>query len=262
MAVGGVYRPGTLLANSDGLIAMTGIPDAPSDGTLYGRENGAWVPALPLAGGALSAPGNLTVGGTLAVTGSTSFTLAPTAPTAAPGDSSTTLATTAFVATSFAPIANPTFTGLVTPGANGIKGVAAASNAPAGSVGEYISATATAQNAAASGNFFPIASVSLTAGDWDVWGSVIGGAAGNGITQVGAAVSTAAGSGGLTGGDWNFGDGFGYIYCPSGSSGFPVQSGVSRVSLAATTTVYVNGYCTYTTGTPTFSGKIQARRVR
>lgn len=40
-----------------------------------------------------------------------SFTISPTAPTPTAGDSSTQLATTAFVAASFAPIGNPTFTG-------------------------------------------------------------------------------------------------------------------------------------------------------
>lgn len=41
------------------------------------------------------------------------FTGVPTAPTAAPGTSTTQIATTAFVATSFAPLASPTFSGTV-----------------------------------------------------------------------------------------------------------------------------------------------------
>lgn len=40
------------------------------------------------------------------------FTGNPTAPTPSPGDNDTSVATTAFVATSFAPIASPTFTGV------------------------------------------------------------------------------------------------------------------------------------------------------
>lgn len=38
-----------------------GIPDAPSDGTLYGRENAGWVNAVPLAGGTMT--GLLTLSG-------------------------------------------------------------------------------------------------------------------------------------------------------------------------------------------------------
>jgi hypothetical protein len=53
---------------------------------------------LPLTGGALAGPGNLTIGGTLGVTGVTTFTLSPVGPTPAVADNSTKLATTAFVA--------------------------------------------------------------------------------------------------------------------------------------------------------------------
>jgi hypothetical protein len=34
----------------------TGIPEAPTDGALYGRSNGAWFPAVPIAGGTMTAP--------------------------------------------------------------------------------------------------------------------------------------------------------------------------------------------------------------
>ena len=54
-----------------------GISDAPNDGTFYGRHNGAWANVAPLASPALTG--------------------APTAPTPTAGDSSTNIATTAFV---------------------------------------------------------------------------------------------------------------------------------------------------------------------
>ena len=59
-----------------------GIPDAPSNGTLYGRLNATWAPAAPLA--------------------SPVFTGDPQAPTPAPGDSDASIATTAFVAVAVA----------------------------------------------------------------------------------------------------------------------------------------------------------------
>ena len=51
--------------------------------------------------------------GSYALINSPSFTGTPLAPTATAGDNSTQIATTAFVATSFAPLAAPTFTGIV-----------------------------------------------------------------------------------------------------------------------------------------------------
>lgn len=56
---------------------------------------------------------NLTVAGTLGVTGQANFTLSPTGPTPSPGDSSTKFATTAFVS-GLAPLLNPVFLGAVT----------------------------------------------------------------------------------------------------------------------------------------------------
>ena len=55
----------------------TGLPDAPTDGQYYGRSSGTWQPVGPL--------------------NSPAFTGTPSAPTAAPGNSSSQIATTAFV---------------------------------------------------------------------------------------------------------------------------------------------------------------------
>ena len=52
--------------------------------------------------------------GTKADSASPTFTGTPAAPTATAGTNSTQIATTAFVATSFAPLASPTFTGTAT----------------------------------------------------------------------------------------------------------------------------------------------------
>ena len=59
------------LSNTDisGLGSLAVINDAPSDGTIYGRQNGSWVEAgggdyLPLAGGAMDANANITASDT------------------------------------------------------------------------------------------------------------------------------------------------------------------------------------------------------
>lgn len=78
----------------DARIGTLTVGEAPNDGILYGRLNVGWVPAAPLNSPALT--------GT------------PTAPTPAPDDNDTSLATTAFVqaaAALKAPLASPAFTG-------------------------------------------------------------------------------------------------------------------------------------------------------
>src|SRR5262245_66063123 len=60
-----------------------GISDAPSDGTRYGRLNGAWSPAQ--------------AAGSYAPINSPTFTGDPKAPTPTAGDNDTSIATTAFV---------------------------------------------------------------------------------------------------------------------------------------------------------------------
>src|ERR1700756_939362 len=57
---------------------------------------------------------NLTVAGTSSFTGQSTFTVSPTAPTPVGGDSTTKLATTAFVASGFAGLSSPGFTGIPT----------------------------------------------------------------------------------------------------------------------------------------------------
>src|SRR5262245_15115095 len=81
-----------------------GITDAPSDGTLYGRLNGAWSPAQ--------------AAGSYAPINSPTFTGDPKAPTPATGDNDTSVATTAFVkaqgyavAANYLPLAGGTLTG-------------------------------------------------------------------------------------------------------------------------------------------------------
>ncbi len=77
---------------------------------------------------------------------SPTFTGTPAAPTAAPGTSTTQLASTAFVATSFAPLASPTFTGTVT-----VPKVTTTANCSA--IGTSANPSLVACSAAAAGSF-------------------------------------------------------------------------------------------------------------
>lgn len=74
------------------------------------------VTGTSVVGGSSSVGVNLSVGGSLAVTGTTTMTGDATAPTQSTSDSSTKVATTAYVKnnlTSYAPLAGPTFSGTV-----------------------------------------------------------------------------------------------------------------------------------------------------
>jgi hypothetical protein len=81
--------------------ALTGVPTAP---TATAGTNTTQVATTAFV---------LTSMGTFAPINSPTFTGTPAAPTATAGDNSTKVATTAFVATSFAPLASPTFSGRV-----------------------------------------------------------------------------------------------------------------------------------------------------
>jgi hypothetical protein len=140
---------------------------------------------------------------------------------------------------------------------NNIKGVTDNSAAAAGNVGEYVTANATTGNIAAA-TVWNITSISLTAGDWDVWGHTqfnITTAAPNNI-QTG--VSLANNSLGIGGGGNT---------ALSGSATWgtltTLDTGLVRVSVSVTTPVYLNGYASpISAGNITLTGTIFARRVR
>lgn len=149
---------------------------------------------------------------------------------------------------------------------NFITGTSTNDNAAAGDIGEFVesvisqgapvtlSTTATAQN---------ITSIALTAGDWDVSVSAFilnttsAGGAPTGTTvaiagpsATSATVPTHANRGTSPG-------------TTSSVADLPLTAPVVRFSLAATTTVYLIGYMTWSGGTaPRMFGKISARRVR
>jgi hypothetical protein len=143
-----------------------------------------------------------------------------------------------------------------------IQGVTGSSSAGAGKVGQYVTASLAAASAINLANATPtnVTSISLTAGDWDVWGIIdVVPAATTVINSIQAGISTSTGA---------FGAQDTSAVTPCGgltSLTLPLASGLTptvRVSLAATTTVYLVAADTITTSTATVYGSIFARRRR
>lgn len=145
-----------------------------------------------------------------------------------------------------------------------IVGVTDASNAAAGSVGEYTSATLASGSAVSltTATAKTVTSISLTAGDWDVTGVVnmFFGATTNVVAAYGGASTT----NNTLGANNTFA---GSLYATVGAvlgatyqtrSVVPVQ----RISISTTTTVYLIAYCDFSVSTASAHGEIRARRVR
>jgi hypothetical protein len=220
--------------------------------------------AVTLAANDISAAGG-------ALLASPLFTGTPAAPTAAVGVNTTQLATTAYVlAAGFAPLASPTFTG--TPAAPTAaaatsttqiattafvrNGVTNGSNAAAGQIGEFITASASA-NMAWNSPASPI-SISLTPGDWDVWGSfyMATGVGGTLATGMSCGLSTTINA---------FNIAYGYIgpANPAANAAQAANCHPMRFNVTAATTVYFTvglyGSAGTTLSTEAF---LYARRVR
>lgn len=153
---------------------------------------------------------------------------------------------------------NEVVTGTITPSqTNGIVGTTAANNANAGSWGEFISATA-GPSALTTAVVLNLASISLTAGDWDVNG-IIYYAPGTGATMTGAVSATNSVSATLPA-----------IPLYVQVNGLTITSGNAytsvtatiRYSIAATTTVFLLAEAVFSGGACNATGAIRARRVR
>lgn len=141
------------------------------------------------------------------------------------------------------------------------RGTTTNDNAAAGMVGEIVSATVLAGAAVAliNGTVINVTSISLTAGDWDV----------NAVGVTSAAATTVVGAFGIgistTSATFPPLPSTGYSQTQGGSVTQPfyhLNTGVVRISIAATTTVFLIGYSNFSTSTNTMYGQIRARRVR
>jgi hypothetical protein len=195
------------------------------------------------------------------------FSVRPTFNGATPYDSAN------LTIANYAPLASPTFTGTVTAAAlqttglltvsslNGIAGTPTNNNANAGSVGEYVSSTVAQGSAVSLTNGTPanVTSISLTAGDWDVWGTVAYSPGGTTVTTniISGISTTSATLPAVASGA--------YAYIPvtfSTGSAPIIPVGTTRISIASTTTVYLVAQSAFTTSTNAAYGGIYARRRR
>lgn len=142
-----------------------------------------------------------------------------------------------------------------------IPGVTTNSNAPAGYLGEYVSSTVAAPGAAlTTATTANVTSISLTAGDWDVTGVVdFRFGATTSYTNVTGGISTASAT--LGGQDTGF-DFATPAQVPTAAADQAWTVPTVRLSLAATTTVYLVAQGTFTVSTLSAYGTIRARRVR
>ena len=153
-----------------------------------------------------------------------------------------------------------TFSALISPTSTiGIKGTATNDSTAAGSVGEYATAS-TGLTSISSSTGTNIASVSLTAGDWDVSGVGVFVAANTTvISSLISSISTTSGTSQstLTGQTSQEN-----VTFPTIGSTNTVLSPTVRISIASTTTVFLVGTANFSTSTMTAAGIIRARRVR
>ena len=145
---------------------------------------------------------------------------------------------------------------------SGIVGTTTNNNANAGSVGEYVESTVASASKIALTNITGanVTSISLTAGDWDVWGNAyFDPAATTTFDLIIASISTVSATSPSrdTGNQavlkvLDFGTGI-----PSALQPVP-----QRLSLSATTTVYLVVVCSFAVSTMHSFGTLRARRVR
>lgn len=144
------------------------------------------------------------------------------------------------------------------PSGAGILCSATNDNASAGQLGQYIGASQTSTQSLSTGTPLNVISISLTAGDWDVWGSVV--FSGAGTTNLAYALSSISTTSATLDPNFNYefssGTG-GLVNCNPAS---PVPQ--IRVSLASTTTVYLVAQAGFTVSTYGAAGFIAARRRR
>ncbi len=140
-----------------------------------------------------------------------------------------------------------------------LQGTRTNDSAASGKIGEYLTGQ-TSTTSMTSGISVTLASVSLTAGDWDVEGTTqLNPAVTTVISNAKAGVNTTNNTlpGPMTAGGYSAIDA-----TTAAGSGHVMQTGSQRLSLTTTTTVYLVGQATFTISTMTGDGFIRARRVR
>ena len=178
--------------------------------------------------------------------------------------SASTGAVTLSLPQSIATSSGVTFGSVTFSSTSGLIGTTTNDSAAAGSVGEFITSqvlTSSAISATTNTNI-NVTSISLTAGDWDVFGQVcFNGAAGTLVTYQTCAASTTS----ATLSDLSLSSNLSY-----GTTGVAIYAAqavtvpipVRRTSLSATTTIYLVAISGFTISTSTVCGTLSARRRR
>ena len=150
------------------------------------------------------------------------------------------------------------------PTSSGIVGTTTNDNTQAGNVGEAVRANRVVGSAISLSNgvWVNVASIALTAGDWDV--SAIGGIGVNSngtITQIGIAVSVNSGN---TTTDQVDGDNQEVALGPFPNTQINTYGAIPsyRLSISGNTTVYLKALANFSSGSWAAWGRISARRIR
>jgi hypothetical protein len=144
------------------------------------------------------------------------------------------------------------------PTTGGIVGTTTNNNVTAGDVGEFVSSeiALASQVSFSNATSTDLTSISLTAGDWDVWGNIFFNPSSGVCSTARSWVSSTS----ATIPDISLTAGINFQTTSIGGIGVPTL--MKRFSLPTTTTIYVSGTCTVATGTIGASGAIYARRRR
>jgi hypothetical protein len=141
----------------------------------------------------------------------------------------------------------------------GVLGVANASSATAGNVGQVISSLIPNGSSISLGNGTAanVTSIILTAGDWDVSGTVSFAAGAATITQMTAGMSTSTGTLPTDGTE-----GYSDASITTSTLTNSITLTPIQVNVNASTTVFLVGKCAFSAGTVREFGFIRARRMR
>jgi hypothetical protein len=142
------------------------------------------------------------------------------------------------------------------------SGVTDGTEADAGDVGEYVEAVFPDGIGLTNGVVVAVGSLSLGAGDWDVWGEVwytLGAAGAPGVVGLQAVISTAVALPVAPGGGASR---TGQILIHTQNSGQMLPIAPARLLLSATTPVYLVAHGLFAAGVHTAFGRIAARRMR
>lgn len=143
-----------------------------------------------------------------------------------------------------------------------IPGTATNDNASAGNIGEFISSSIGSGSSVSLSNSTAanITSISLTAGDWDVWGQInTNTGAGTVISLIEAYITTVSATRATAP---NGGAYFFEQQTMTASTNFSTPVGMTRLSLSTTTTVFLGIFTQFTVSTLAAFGFIGARRRR